>query len=497
MKNNPIHFNTYYEGEIDPLKYVVITDNMRFLERKFLKKNNEFDIILQGERGSGKTTCIGYLQKVLPKNGKNLVISLRYSVYIDSISLGLRCKHLSNIEFILISRIFEGLNNQRLSQDDEITNEKRRIRKIEHEKHLQAISLLNCDNLLNFYNITIPSMLQDLSKIYSHVIFLVDNIDKSPETYLKYSKNSKIKELFCNDAKRIKISFICTAMPSIASDIAPILSNFSNNKLIILNSYWSPFILSELVNKRIEDSSDSMVSDFFQKLEFDKILHLSEKNPRKLLHILNVLSHEYIENNKKIDYSKLVFPEFNEFEIAAKNISLGSSQKKIINKEDSFFLQLKPHWDNFSNAKSNNEKGKALENLISVLFGNLKGLKIVKRNVKRRSQEIDILVSNESKDPLLCKLSSPFPIECKNWNSPVNAEKMRWFIEKVKELNSNVGVFVAWNGITGNNGARDEIFTAQKDGITIVVMDKDNIKNIFCEQDLLIIFKECYYKAFG
>ncbi len=233
MKKNLIRFNTCCEWETDPLKHIVITDNMRFLERKFLKKNDEFDIILQGERGSGKTTCIRYLQNVLPKNGKNLVISLRYSVYVDSISLGLRCKHLSNIEFILISRIFEGLNNQGLSPDDEITNEKRRIRKIEHEKHLQALSLSNCDNLLNFYNITIPSMLQDLSKIYSHVIFLVDNIDKSPETYLKYSKNSKIKELFCNEAKRIKISFICTAVPSIASDIAPILSIFSNNKLII------------------------------------------------------------------------------------------------------------------------------------------------------------------------------------------------------------------------------------------------------------------------
>ncbi len=178
-------------------------------------------------------------------------------------------------------------------------------------------------------------------------------------------------------------------------------------------------------------------------------------------------------------------------------ISSGSSQKKTINTEEVFILRLKPLWDNFSNAKSTNEKGKALENLISVLFGNLKGIKIVKRNLKRRSQEIDLLVSNESKDPLLNKLSSPFPIECKNWSSPVNAEKMRWFIEKVKELNSNVGVFVAWNGITGNNGARDEIFAAQKDGITIVVMDKNSIEKIYCEQDLLRIFKDCYYKAFG
>lgn len=130
-------------------------------------------------------------------------------------------------------------------------------------------------------------------------------------------------------------------------------------------------------------------------------------------------------------------------------------------------------------AKTNVDKKVSLEGLAKILMNMIEGLKVFKTNVNTKTEEIDLLVKNENKDPFWQRLPSPFLVECKNWSKPVTAKEIRDFDGKMREITFRI--MIAVNGITGRSerdAARGVIRDARIKKRQIIVLDNEDLKDI-------------------
>jgi hypothetical protein len=120
---------------------------------------------------------------------------------------------------------------------------------------------------------------------------------------------------------------------------------------------------------------------------------------------------------------------------------------------------------------SPHEKGRALEELMRVIFGTPVGLEVIATRYSTGDEEIDLVVKNNIERPFWSALDSPLVfVECKNWSSAVGAPEIRNF--EVKMMNhplARVGFFVAPGGFT--DGARTEQRRGSRSDYTVVFID--------------------------
>jgi len=130
-------------------------------------------------------------------------------------------------------------------------------------------------------------------------------------------------------------------------------------------------------------------------------------------------------------------------------------------------------------AETNKGKKESLEGLAEILIGMIEGLEVIKKNANTETEEIDLLVKNESPLPFWMRLPNPFLVECKNWSKPIGAKEIRDFKGKMDEISFRV--MIAINGITGRDerdAAKGVIRDARKQKNHIVVLDKEDLEDI-------------------
>ncbi|TGQ80242.1 hypothetical protein EN850_13240 [Mesorhizobium sp. M8A.F.Ca.ET.207.01.1.1] len=98
------------------------------------------------------------------------------------------------------------------------------------------------------------------------------------------------------------------------------------------------------------------------------------------------------------------------------------------------------------------QRGKALEDLVAYVFGQVPGIAVTHRNEMNvfDTEEIDVAIFNDGAPDGFHYLPSVILIECKNWSSAVSSIEVSWFINKLRSRGLDFGVLVATNGITGN-----------------------------------------------
>jgi hypothetical protein len=121
---------------------------------------------------------------------------------------------------------------------------------------------------------------------------------------------------------------------------------------------------------------------------------------------------------------------------------------------------------------SSHERGRALEELMRVIFSAPAGLEVSSTRYSTGDEEIDLVIKNNVGRPFWSALDSPLLfVECKNWSSSVGASELRDF--EVKLMNhaplARLGFFVAPGGFSG--GARTELRRAGRSEYTIVLID--------------------------
>ncbi len=133
-----------------------------------------------------------------------------------------------------------------------------------------------------------------------------------------------------------------------------------------------------------------------------------------------------------------------------------------------------------ANAKGNNDKKLTYEYLAIFLIGAIDGLTIISHDKRGASEEVDLWVSNESKDPFWQNMGSVFIVECKNWGEPVGAQEIRDLRSIMADKHIKLGILLSRKGVTGDKGhdAVLEIQKAIRDEIHIVVIDETDLLEI-------------------
>lgn len=140
------------------------------------------------------------------------------------------------------------------------------------------------------------------------------------------------------------------------------------------------------------------------------------------------------------------------------------------------------------NAQSAHEKGKALEELAYKLFETIPGLSINGFDQETETEEIDLILLNNSDDPRFRRESAILIVECKNWTSKCGKNEFVIFKQKIENRSNrcSLGFLISWNGFADTitkemlRGSREQPLVVLLDGKTIkqAVKNKDFFKTL-------------------
>lgn len=128
--------------------------------------------------------------------------------------------------------------------------------------------------------------------------------------------------------------------------------------------------------------------------------------------------------------------------------------------------------------KDANIKGRLLEELICKLFSKIKGFKVISR-VRTSTEEIDLVILNNSPDVFWQKESPIVLVECKNWSKKTGKNEFVVFKEKIlnRKGRAKIGFFISWNGFCETFKTED-LRISQSDILIVPVEGKEIIKSI-------------------
>ena len=116
------------------------------------------------------------------------------------------------------------------------------------------------------------------------------------------------------------------------------------------------------------------------------------------------------------------------------------------------FKEINQIWEEAKKTDDSNKKGKLLEELFCHLIRIDGNLVLVERNLRTKSEEIDIVLQTGVSSPFWSRVASPLILmECKNWKDKVGVKEVRDFVGKIENrprLICQVGFLIALSGFT-------------------------------------------------
>jgi hypothetical protein len=182
---------------------------------------------------------------------------------------------------------------------------------------------------------------------------------------------------------------------------------------------------------------------------------------------------------------------------------LGRRNSPVLNLSDEKQREFCDLYDQIDGEKfDKSEKGKRLEQLASILFGE-DSLFDLKKNYRTSTNEIDLLLS-WSKKARIAGISNAFPFfgesficECKNYEGRVNITYVGKFYSLLAVTKMKFGLLLAWEGITGRGEWYDSKGFIKKvalhDDTYIVCLDKYDLKHIYDQsKNIFLILMDKY-----
>ncbi len=144
------------------------------------------------------------------------------------------------------------------------------------------------------------------------------------------------------------------------------------------------------------------------------------------------------------------------------------------------------------------QKGRKLEDLVQYLLSTVPGLEIQARDFRGPSEEVDLVVWNQSHDTVFSDWDSVIFVECKNWSSRIGVPEVVVFIDRLRRAGLRNGLLVARNGVTGTarTDARLLLGETLRDHIRIVVITLAELGAISSLHEFLDLCKRKYCGAF-
>jgi len=131
----------------------------------------------------------------------------------------------------------------------------------------------------------------------------------------------------------------------------------------------------------------------------------------------------------------------------------------------------------FGPHKNRKEKGDALESFLEYILEQIKGTKVVFKDRRTETEEIDLVVCNETDNALNRTFGRYFMIECKNWtSSKVGSSEIRDFFVKVYKRKTEIKTgFIISTG-TFTKDAIEEALQLSRE-VFIVLVDNSDLAN--------------------
>jgi len=151
-------------------------------------------------------------------------------------------------------------------------------------------------------------------------------------------------------------------------------------------------------------------------------------------------------------------------------------------------------WQEAKTTTSTDRKGRALEELLELLLKQIPGFVVALRE-RSRDEEFDLLVRNESTDPLWDKESPYLLVECKNWASKVGPDELDRFINKLarRYKRCRVGLLVSVNGWT--EGLGTTLLAKREQDMLVILIDRSDLERLIQTSDRLAVLKELHQRA--
>lgn len=135
-------------------------------------------------------------------------------------------------------------------------------------------------------------------------------------------------------------------------------------------------------------------------------------------------------------------------------------------------------------AEEPSRKGKALETLVAALFSSIEGFIEVNRNLNTQDEEIDIVISNESRHPRWQKEKGLILVECKHWSKKrVGKNEFVQFREKIENRagRSNLGFLICVDDFAET--VTKEMLRSSKSDLLIVPINGRKLERLVLSQN--------------
>ena len=150
--------------------------------------------------------------------------------------------------------------------------------------------------------------------------------------------------------------------------------------------------------------------------------------------------------------------------------------------------------DAVENAKSNDAKGRSLEELMSRLFESIPGFSVTDR-IRTETEEIDLSILNDSNDPRFRREGAVLLAECKNWSGKCGKNEFVIFKEKVENRSkrATLGILISWNGF--KTTLTKEMLRGSREETLIVPISGKDIRDAVRGNDFAAILAKCWDQA--
>jgi DNA-binding response OmpR family regulator len=158
-------------------------------------------------------------------------------------------------------------------------------------------------------------------------------------------------------------------------------------------------------------------------------------------------------------------------------------------------LAISASWKVARNETDTHRKGRALEELLLLLFRSIDGFGRASIGPRSKDEEFDIVVPNESPDPYWKKESLFFIAECKNWSSkvgPAEVDRLTGKLDRRYER-ASLGFIVAPGGFT--EGVRSHLLAERKGRILIVPIGHEQLDTLVSAKERNGALKDLHGRA--
>jgi hypothetical protein len=140
--------------------------------------------------------------------------------------------------------------------------------------------------------------------------------------------------------------------------------------------------------------------------------------------------------------------------------------------------EIQPMMDRALAAKTNKEKKETLEKFVQNLVAKIDGLKIFASNRRRITDEIDIIVKNQSPVLITAGLGGPIFVECKNQLEPIDSGVVTKFAGKIPQ--GGIGLLVTTGKLTkdAQKEMRIQTLLHAARGLRLIFWDRTDLQRI-------------------